>query len=151
MSGILKKEYLETLKAGKKEACPCCGRWAQVYKRSISETVAAQLIRLHHLGGDHLYIHASKLIPDGQSGSGDLGKAKYFGLIVEMPHDKGAKKSSGYWKLTQNGVDYVRGLHAIPTFCYVFDDKVLEFSEKLEFITDTVGRKFDYEALIASR
>jgi len=141
--------FLESLKKGWKGDCPCCGRWAQIYRRTIHAAAAIQLMRLYMLGGyDGLFVHASRLIPAGQSGSGDLSKAKYWDLIREKPHDKGAKKSSGYWSLTTKGVGFVTKTLMVPQYAYVFDDRVLALSPELMDIKSALGQKFDYEEIM---
>lgn len=128
------------LLSGEKCDCPHCGRYAQVYKRHINATIAKQLIMLMKLGGHGAnYVHASNLIPDGQTGQGDLTKAKYFGLIKAMPENSDAKKSSGYWSLTEDGVLFVKGKKDIPEHLFVFDDKVIGKSEEKIFIGDALA------------
>lgn len=146
-----RQEFLKRLLQGGKFDCPCCGRYAQIYRWSLSETVAWQLIRLYresfNAGGDG-WVHASLLIPPGQTGVGDLGKAKYFNLIEEKPTTTSRMKKSGCWRLTTKGLSYVRGIEMIPSFVMVFDDRIIETSDKLESIFSTVGRKFDYAELM---
>jgi len=89
------------------------------------------LLKLGGLGNN--YIHASNLIPEGQTGQGDLTKAKYFGLIKAMPETSEAKKSSGYWSLTEDGHLFVTGKKDIPSHLFVFDDKVIGKSEEKIF------------------
>jgi len=138
------------LLSGAKCDCPHCGRYAQVYKRHINATIAKQLIMLMELGGHgNNYVHASNLIPDGQTGQGDLTKAKYFGLIKAMPENSDAKKSSGYWSLTEDGKLFVTGKKAIPSHLFVFDDNVIGKSEDKIFIADALeSGGFNYSDLI---
>lgn len=138
------------LLSGEKCDCPHCGRYAQVYKRHINATIAKQLIMLMKLGGfDNNYIHASNLIPDGQTGQGDLTKAKYFGLIKAMPETSDAKKSSGYWSLTEDGHLFVTGKKDIPEHALIFDDKVIGVSQEKIFISDALASGgFNYSDLI---
>lgn len=130
--------------------CPHCGRYAQVYKRHIHATIARQMIMLFEQGGHSgKYIHAANLIPDGQSGAGDLSKAKYFGLIQAMPENNEAKKSSGYWTLTDAGLQFVKGKLDIPEYALVFDDKVVGVSQDKIFISDALkSGGFHYNDLI---
>lgn len=148
----VRQAFLERLINGGKFDCQCCGRYAQIYKRSLSETVAWQLIKLHResFSGEWAdgWVHASHLIPEGQTGVGDLGKAKYFNLIEEKPTTSSKMKKSGCWRLTPKGVAYVLGVEVIPSYVMVFDDQIIETSDKMESIFATVGRKFDYEQLM---
>ena len=145
----MEEQFLHSLKKGWKGDCPCCGRWTQVYRRTIHTAVALQMIRLYRLGGHSgLFVHASRLIPDGQSGSGDLSKAKYWNLLREKPHEVGQKKSSGYWSLTAEGVAFVTRAKMIPQYALVFDDSVLAFSPEMIGIEAALGKKFDYNELM---
>jgi len=141
------------LLSGEKCDCPHCGRYSQVYKRHINATIAKQLIMLLKLGGlGNNYIHASNLIPEGQTGQGDLTKAKYFGLIKAMPETSEAKKSSGYWSLTEDGHLFVTGKKDIPSHLFVFDDKVIGKSEDKIFIADALASGgFHYNNLIQDK
>ena len=138
------------LLSGAKCDCPHCGRYAQIYKRHINATIAKQLIMLFEQGGyNGNYIHASNLIPDGQSGAGDLSKAKYFGLIRAEPENNEAKKSSGYWTLTDAGLQFVKGKLDIPEYALVFDDKVVGVSQDKILISDALrAGGFNYSELI---
>ncbi len=145
----MEPQFISSLQKGWKGDCPCCGRHTQVYKRTIHTAVALQMIRLYRLGGfDGLFVHASRLIPEGQSGSGDLSKAKYWGLLREKPHEIGTKKSSGYWSLTADGVLFVTRAKMIPQFAHVFDDQVMAFSPELISIEQALGKGFKYDELM---
>lgn len=136
--------------SGEKMDCPHCGRYAQIYKRHIHATIANQLIMLFKLGGHSgKYVHAADIIPDGQAGPGDLTKAKYFGLIQPMPDNNEAKKSSGYWTLTDDGHKFVTGKKEIPAYLLIFDDKVIGKSEDTIYISDALDSGgFNYGELI---
>lgn len=141
-------EFMSKLRAGHEGCCPTCGRYAQVYFRRIHTSVALQLIQAYKLGGDTMYIHTSKLIAKGTSGVGDFSKAKYWKLIDEMPHTPAEKKSSGYWKLTDLGVEFVLHGLKIQKFAVVYDDKVIDMKGALLSIEDCLGDKFDYGELM---
>lgn len=130
--------------------CPCCGQFAKVYERTIHSTVAAQLIRAYNLGAADNYIHVSKLLFRGSSGIGDFPKAVYWGLIEEMPNDDPQKRTSGYWKLTREGVDFVLSNLGIPKYARVYNGHLLHppFTGRTVFIRDCLGKKFDYQELM---
>ncbi len=142
-------EFRARLELGDKCECPTCGRYAQVYKRKIHSTVALQLIRLYHLGGVENYVPAHRLILPGQSGVGDLSKAKYWGLIESAPNTDTSKKNSGMWRLTYAGYGFVTGAHKIPEFALVYDDAVLKFDGNLITIKDCLASGFNYEDLMS--
>ena len=146
------EEFKQKLIGGFKGDCPCCGRYSQIYHRHIHSGIASQLIKLYMLGGygGH-FVHASDLIPAGQASSGDLSKAKYWGLLDKMPHEEGQTKSSGYWSLSPFGVEFVKGSRSIPKTAIVFDDVVIKYSDELVDIKDCLGVKFDYLELMRER
>lgn len=127
--------------------CPTCGRYAQVYKRRIHAAVAKQLIKMYNLAFDD-YIHARELILDGLTGTSDLGKAKYFGLVIQKENHDDGLKSNGFWKLTTRGIDFVKNGLQIPEYVLVFDDKVIGISETTVNIEDCLSGKFNYRDLM---
>ena len=142
------EDFFNELKRGNTLNCPCCKRYAQIYKRRIHATVAYQLIKLLSLGGFSNYVHTNKLVPANQSSIGDFSKAKYFGLIEEKANADSSKRTSGYWKLTNLGMDFVRGFEKIPSYVLIFDDCVIEFDDEMISITDCLGDKFNYSELM---
>ena len=73
--------------------------------------------------------------------------AKYWGLIVELP-PQGDQKSSGHWKLTRTGVEFVRNEVGIPEWAIVYDDRVLRYEGKTVRISEAIKKKFDYEEVM---
>jgi hypothetical protein len=148
----VRRGFQEDLKNGQHADCPCCGRYAQIYRRKFHSSMAYQLMRLYRMGGNLRFIHASKLILPNMAGIGDFTKAKYWGLII--PKDKAIydtetdKKSSGFWRITPEGEKFIKGLIAIPHEVYVFDDQVLGVSHEGITIRDALGTKFDYQQLL---
>jgi hypothetical protein len=137
------------LKGGDACDCPVCGRHAQIYRRKFHSSMALQLIRMYQLGGGKEYIHASKLIVAGVSGSGDFSKAKYWDLIFPKPTtDNEESKSNGFWILSDKGEQFVRGEIRIPREVLVFDDKVEGISTETISITEALGTKFNYQELM---
>lgn len=141
----MRDEFKKKVVDGESMPCPCCQRHAQAYRRSIHHSVAAQLIKLHRLGGT---AHAKELIMPNMSGAGDLSKAKYWRLIEQLSGDDPKKKTSGHWRLTRLGRDFVKGEISILKYAHVWDDEVLAFSGPDVFIKDCLGDKFDYSELM---
>lgn len=143
-------EFHERLLKGQPLTCPCCNRFAQLYRRRLHAGIAAQLIRAMMLGADKHFIHTSGLVESGMTGVGDFSKAKYWGLVVAMPHVPGQKKTSGNWMLTPAGVAFVRGELRVPAWVDVFDDVVYEKATETIGVREALGQHFDYLELMAS-
>lgn len=148
---VSRADFMEALYRGAKMNCPCCGRYAQIYKRKFNSGMACQLIKLLNLKGDKIFVHASDLILRGVAGAADLTKSKYWGLIEPMPHEEGEKKSSGFWRLTEKGFFFVTGKTSIPEYAFIYDDDVLDYSSKEIFIKQALENKFDYLKLMSWR
>lgn len=144
-----KEAFWDRLRAGGEEDCPCCGRFSKMYRRRFNSGTAAQLIKLYRLGGAHDYIHASDLILRGVTGTGDLTKAKYWGLIIPMPSSTPDKKASGCWKLTEKGIGFVRGFIQISESVLIFDDRIYGSSDKTINIQEALKTKFSYAKLMS--
>ena len=148
---LQRKEFMQRLKDGDKGNCPCCQRYAQVYKRRIYDSIARQLIRLYTLGGDKDYVNAVHLILKGSHSTQDFQKAKYFDLIERRPlSEDDLGKTSGWWRLTERGVQFVQGKLAIPHIALVFDDNVLGFEGNPVTIKDCLDEHFSYERLMSA-
>lgn len=144
----MQQQFFIDLRNGWEGKCPCCNRFAKVYHRAIHTSVALQLIQLLRLGGGVDFIHASRLIPRGITGSGDFSKAKYWSLIEESPNTDEAKKASGSWRLTSLGIDFVRGQARLKKYAAVYDDCVLWVHGPMVSIEDCLKDKFDYQELM---
>lgn len=141
-------EFLSRLKEGDKCDCPTCGRYAQLYRRKFHASMARQLIKLYRLGGTAHYIHASKLILDGVTGSGDFTEAKYWGLIHSRINTDADTKSNGQWMLSRSGLAFVQGKLRIPAEVTVFDDEVTGESVETISIHEALGDRFNYHELM---
>jgi hypothetical protein len=73
--------------------------------------------------------------------------ARHWGLI-EARGDTGDQKSSGYWKLTEKGRDFVRGDIEVSKHAYIFNDKVFALDPETEDIWEALDNKFDYKELM---
>lgn len=144
-------DFRTKLRDGFKGDCPCCGRWAQVYHRRIHSHIARVLIKFYRAGGAERFLHYAEVVKAIRAGSfGDFGTARYWGLIEGQASDDSAKSSSGMWKLTQRGVDYIEGRLSVPEYAMVFDDTVLGFADKELDIRAALGDKFNYQELMTA-
>lgn len=147
---VAREDFHAALKRGEELDCPCCGRFAKIYKRKLYSSVAAQLIKLYRIGGLTNYVHVAALVATGSSGVGDFSKAAYWGLIEEKEHEPDDKKTSGYWMLTMKGSAFVRRAIKIPNYVLVYDAKVLSFEGDEVSIQDCLGEHFSYTELMSA-
>ena len=148
---VEKQEFMDGLLRGEKGDCPCCGRYAQVYRRQISSATARQFIKLYRMtGASRVWVRSSELLFEGSCGVGDFSKGKYWDLVEEKPHEPDATRNSAYWRFTQRGLLFVQGQACIQKYALVFDDQVIKFEGDMVGIKECLTEKFNYAELMAA-
>lgn len=131
--------------------CPCCGQLVKLYSRPMHYTMGAMLIRLYRLSQKDSGYHHVKDIAAGISdtGTNDFSKLKYWGLIEQMPKDpKENKRTSGYWRITQRGVQFVLGQRTEHERVLIFNKKNLGLTGDQIDIKQALGERFNYNELM---
>lgn len=138
----------QALGAGASVQCPCCDKMAKIYQRHIYREQINQLFRLHAMGGYKKFCHITEF---GKQG-GDFAKLEWWGLIEEMPKDEAQKnkRTSGFWRITEKGGDFMAGFIPVPRFVREYNGKVLEYSQEKWFIKDAYGEGFNLQAMMAA-
>lgn len=133
--------------------CPCCGQLVKNYKRKLYGSIAAWLIMLvrRYRVDERFYSTSERWSLLTNSGRGDAAKLAYWGLIAEQPKDPDdtSKRTSGMWKPTEKGLQFVDGLVTVPSHVHVFDAKIMGFSETHTTIIEALGKRFDFEELMS--
>lgn len=146
------REYLNSQMArGKAAKCPCCTQTAKVYARKIYSTMARELIELYKMDKiKHDYYHISYVESQRKSGGGDFAKLVYWGLVKEKPKDlaEDNKRTSGYWMITNEGIEFVMDRLRVPEFVDVFNGNPLRMRGKNIGIQDALGKDFNYSELM---
>lgn len=128
--------------------CPLCRQLVKIYKRTIYATVARDLIALARHGGWEArgWVHVQDKI--GKS-SPDLVKTRWWGLVErqEGTREDGSSRV-GLWRMTENGLAFVRGSHKVLKYAKVYDNRVLGYDGPHVSIQDCLGRKFSYNDLM---
>ena len=128
--------------------CPCCLRWAKEYNRKLNSGMAASLC--------WLYRQRRKGWVDVANGpkyilkSREIGKLEHWGLVQRKPHKEGdqGKKFSGFWRITEMGERFVKGLTVEPSHVVLYANVLQDVSDKLTTIIEALGDKFDYNELM---
>lgn len=144
---IERVEFWQRLRAGDGLMCPCCNRYAKIYKRRIHHGIVRTLIRLYKEGGEFGFVHISKFC-DFQSGY-DFTFAQHWGLI-EQGANEGKGKTSGSWRLTRDGVDFLRHGKGIPAYMLIYNSTVMGVQGPNVSVHEALGAKFDYDQLMSA-
>jgi hypothetical protein len=146
-----RRELWVELREGVSTTCPCCEQTAKVYRRALHAEMARLLIKLFWLGGGALreWVHVQKLYTRGSSG--DYAKLRFWGLVEPSDHRTQEQNAAGHWRVTERGVDFVLGRISVQSHVLVYNNqKVDDDHEARITITDALGDRFDYQALMAS-
>jgi hypothetical protein len=140
------KDWLVPRMFGRGAKCPCCERLAKVHPRPLNASNVQVLILLYRRHGqDWAYL------PDLRSAGQDESTAKHWGLIEPRPglRADGAKQQ-GWWRLTNQGVRFVRGEITIPRRMMIFADRSYgpQDANNQVSIQDCLGINFDYDKLM---
>jgi len=100
----------EVMKKGCK--CPVCNQNVRLQKYTINSEMAKCLIDLYKLNKkdpNKVWFHVAEDIKIGISVSGAFAKLRHWGLIEQLTpkNNLTAKKTSGMWRITDKGMDFV--------------------------------------------
>ena len=127
--------------------CPTCEQHVQVYRRKVNSGMARSLIAMFTVGGTN-WVHVPTQIG---ARSREEGKLAYWGLVVEERTLRPDGGRAGYWRVTESGKQFVLQLKNIPEYAIVYNGRVLGFDGPSVSITDALGKKFNYDDLMAGR
>lgn len=132
--------------------CPACGQRVQLYDYKLYATSAAALVRLYRLGGEFHHVSKYAEAGDGYPRAPHFAELRFWGLIEAMPksEDNTKKKSSGFWKITDKGRQFVEGEIQLHSRILVYNNKFQGYSSKSEPITirKAFDNEFDYDELM---
>ena len=151
------KESKEFLKSNYSKGCKCpsCGQMVKLYKRKLNSSNAICMIEFAKMATVGKWYHISDLIKYNtllatRLNGGEFARMRYFGLIEEMEKDpkETSKRTSGYWRITQKGVDFVNNIITVPKYVFIFDNRVQGLSDEKTNIIESLGNKFNYQELM---
>jgi len=138
------KQYLDD-NHDKGIGCPCCNQFVKMYKRKLGSAQSRALIIVYNNPSE--WMHVSDINKQINI-AGDFAKLQHWGLIVQKPNKNIMKKSSGLWKLTKKGNDFIVGGITIPSHIHILNNEVMGFSDTHTSIIESLGKHFDYKELM---
>jgi hypothetical protein len=142
------RDWLRKIMWQKMVPCPCCKQDVKVYKRQLNRTMAKALIRLHFF--DEEWVHVPSVIGFSRMG-GDFAKMGWFGLVEEKDAVKeDGNPHAGYWRIKELGRDFVREAAKVPAHIFIYNNRILKKSEEQIGIRQALGKKFNYDELMAA-
>lgn len=141
--------------------CPCCNQMAKIYKRKFNSWMARAMVAFYqHIGMKPGWFHAIGVITDRRfykhkinNSCGDYGKLVYWNLLEDAAgHREDGNPETGYYRMTQKGMDFVLAKLRIKKYVYLYNDTLLEVEGNDETITihEAMGEAFNYSELMSA-
>ena len=80
---------------------------------------------------------------------GDYAKLRFWGLLTaksEIRED--GSDRAGFWRVTEKGEKFVRGVISVPRIAHTYNNTVAHFSEERTDIFRSLGDKYDYNEMM---
>lgn len=120
--------------------CPACTQLAKVYRRKINTGMAHALIEMFkHARRDWFYLPE---ITSRWQGRDEAG-LRYWSLIESDPD------RVGWWRVTEQGEQFLRCRARVFKYARVYDGRCLGLEGDPVTVRDSLGEKFDYDAMMA--
>jgi hypothetical protein len=137
----LRKDYLKVLQ-GKGGNCPCCDRTGKYNAFSITKKNAQALIWIYYNGDEHGWVNTANNAPRDFMRAKTFSNMRYWGLIEPYPNDDKEKRGSGYWRITNKGIKYLKGEMPLPYKAYIYNRTLMGYGEKEVFFTECFKEYF---------
>ena len=156
-NGVPDLKHLRELSRERISKCKHCGGPSKVYayKMGAYARVLCWLSYMENSSssnnkyksrGNYFHVPSSGAI----NGGGDYAKLRFWGLIEAMPNDNPLKRSSGMWRLTTLGREFVFGRTTVSAVCYYRHPEggILGFEPGQIDIATALGKNFSYPSLM---
>lgn len=138
------------LKENWKKGCECllCGQNVQLYSRPLTSSMVygLWLVRNTARVGDG-YFHAENLFKNftcPSSVRGDFPKLRFWGFIEpKLPNESEVSTSNGMYKITDKGLEFLRGGMQVPSHVLIYNNKFIGFGEGTIDFEGALKKKFN--------
>jgi hypothetical protein len=158
MLDLFEQDFLNKLKTDYRKVlqnaggdCPCCGRFGKYNGYSITKTDAKFLVWLFINGDEKGWVHTASQAPREFMRAKSFTNLRYWALIEDYPNDNKDIKGSGFWRVTNKAIRYIRGEMQLPKKAFVFDRTLMGFSEQQVYFSECFKDYFDLEQVMNSR
>lgn len=144
------RQYVVTRRESREGViCPCCEQRAQLYRRKFSAAMARSLIWLYRQGAERRFVHVNNNAPRWVlTFGGYFALMRHWALIEPQPNEDTDKRTSGRWRITPLGVEFVLKRRVIPSHVHLYANRVVGWSDTTMTIGQALGAAFDYAELM---
>lgn len=119
--------------------CPVCKQTAKVYPRRLNKGMLNSLAAIYRAGGLR-WVDVTTLNAKNR----EHNKLAYWMLVEAHPEKR------GLWRITERGIQFLRGQIRVPQHVNVYNNTVLGFSTVMISASDVI-EGFDFAELMATR
>jgi len=146
--GDIKKSFIQHVRQEKGTSCPCCGQYAKEYKRRLNSSIAACLVVLSKMEHNSFHHVGEVLKARGMNTIGrDFALLKHWGLVEEKINVDTGRRSSGMWKITEEGIEFAQGKSKVARQVFLYNGQVTGRSFEDTTIFEALGDKFNFSEL----
>jgi hypothetical protein len=127
--------------------CPCCDQFCKRYRRKLNSQMARWLIWLYRRASGSEWV----TVRESPVRGGDYAKLALWGLVEQKSNDDETKRTSGVWRITKLGRDFVDGHRFIPSHVMLYNNTIHGWSRACTTIRHALGERFDYAELMGQR
>ena len=132
--------------------CPVCDRWGKINKVKLTSGMARSLAWLVSKSADaeNGWVNTRNDVPMFMLRSNSIGHLKYWGLVQSREPESSKVKTSGVWRATLDGHDFVHSRLSVPSHMFVYNDAVVRMGLDYVSIADCFAEDFDYREVMNS-
>jgi hypothetical protein len=168
-TAALRHEWYKKIESPKGARCVVCDRYGKIYSIKLTGSMVRSLVWLYDEQTRHRvkWVNVPENAPKHVFRAYSLTSLKHWGLVAPMPKaEKSAPvdtpentqikkpqtvktKTSGNWRVTVIGEEFLRGTTKMPDRVFVYNDLRVGASDTLLSARECLARKFNYEELLA--
>ncbi len=95
------------------------------------------------------WAHITTVHPRLAGNGGDLSKLRHWNLIEEKDERRADGGRAGWWRITDEGEQYLQNKLSVPKYVLIYNGRILGFDGPNVSIMDALGTKFNYQQLMA--
>lgn len=127
--------------------CPACDQLAKEYLRKLNSSNTFGLIEMFRIHGQD-WGHVPTTTTLARLG-GEFARLALWGLVEELSEPRPDGGRAGWWRVTDRGVQFIRGEISLPAYARVYNGRLVELQGDEISITEALGTKFNYQELMA--
>lgn len=129
--------------------CPCCHGYCKVYPIHFVSQMAYTLIWMVRVfERNQRWINIPKEAPKNIIGSRCYDKLTLWGLVEIKENTNTKKRTSGIWRPTQKGIDFVHRKITVSAVTYEYRGMIITASARQVDVVETLKKKWDYQELM---